>query len=247
MTEPNPTPGYYPGPGRHPGPGPSLPLGMAGTPREEMRRAVLADQIEQVEALVALDPTLAASGDDFSPILLALYRARGEALDALLEAHQPVTFFEAAALGAVDLVRQVCEDEPLVVGAYTPDGYTALHLAAFLGHTDAMRVLLDAGAEVDTYSLNEEEATPLHAASGGRHRNACALLLERGASVNAQQAKGFTPLHLVARYGDEALAQLLVLAGADPGLEADNGKDPADLAYEFEHDALADYLRMHRQ
>ena len=208
---------------------------------------MLADQTEQVEALLALDPTLAASGDDFSPILLALYRSRGESLDALVGAGQPVTFFEAAALGAADLVEQVLADEPLVVGAYTPDGFTALHLAAFLGRTDAMRVLLDHGAEVDAYSLNEEEATALHAAAGGRHRNACALLLERGASPNAQQARGYTALHLVSRYGDEGLAQLLVLAGADSGLEADNGKDPADLAYEFEHDALADYLRMHRR
>ena len=41
-----------------------------------------------------------------------------------------------------------------------------------------------------------------------------------------------------------ALAQLLVMNGASTDIETEDGKTPAELAYEFEHDEVADYLRM---
>jgi ankyrin repeat protein len=66
-----------------------------------------------------------------------------------------------------------------------------------------------------------------------------------GASPNAVQHGGWTPLHSAARNGDEAIADMLLLRGADPTRMSDDGKSAIDLAVENNHAALAGILRAH--
>ncbi len=217
------------------------------TPRQALHQAVMADHPDEVADLVAADPALAAGGHESSPLLVAIYRGRHEVIATLLAADPALTLFEAAALGVTDRVRELCTEDPPSVRAYTADGFSALHLASFFGRTETVRALLDAGANVSGITQTDDETTPLHAAAGALHPVTCQMLIDRGAPVNAQQALGFTPLHLAARYGDEELARLLVAAGADPTIESDHGKTAGDLAYEFEHDTLAAFLGRQRR
>ena len=207
--------------------------------------AILGDDGERVVELLAADPSLAAAEGEQSPILTALFRGRAEPLGALLGTRPPVNVFEAAALGIDQLVGQYCFAQPELVTASTADGYTLLHLAAYFGHVTTATLLLECGADVAAVSRDDAEGTPLHAAAAGRQHALCWLLLAHGAPVDAQQTGGFTALHAAARYGDLAIVQLLVVNGADPWLEADDGKIAADIAYEFDHDAVAAYLRTH--
>ena len=76
------------------------------------------------------------------------------------------------------------------------DGWTALHLAAFFGHVDAARILLEAGADIQAISANSLRNTPLHAATAGKHAEVALFLLEQGADPHAVDAGGYTPLRI---------------------------------------------------
>jgi ankyrin repeat protein len=205
--------------------------------------AIMADDLEAVEGMLEAEPALAHRRGEQSPVLLAVYRYRLDILRALLARHPSLDIFEAAAAGDIQAVRACIEADPAAMQAYAADGFTPLHLAAFFGHEEVARVLIDAGARVDAVTRNDMENMPLHAAAAGRHHDICALLLDRGAPVNAQQEGGFTALHAAAQHGDMALARLLAEHGAAFDAETDDGRTAADLAYEFEHDELAAYLR----
>jgi ankyrin repeat protein len=215
-----------------------------GTPSDVME-AVAAGDAERVAALVAEDPSLAmARGDDgVSALLLARYRFDRPTMDALLAADPDLDVFEAAALGRIDRLQEGLTDDPASVAAFSPDGFTALHLAAFFGKTEVTRILLDAGARVDTYTTNEFANQPLHAAAAGRHIEVCRLLLAAGADVDATQHGGYTPLHEAAQHGDVEMVELFLSAGADPTATVPDGGTPADLAESGAHRDLADRLR----
>ncbi|CAN0404144.1 unnamed protein product, partial [Hapterophycus canaliculatus] len=70
-------------------------------------------------------------------------------------------------------------------------GMTAVHLAAFHGYTDALRLLLEAGS--DPNAVCDEGETPLHTACTGGSTLCATLLLDHGANPLATDAKGLVP------------------------------------------------------
>ena len=215
-----------------------------GTPAE-MMDAVAAGDTDRVAALLAQDPALAMArgADGVSALLLARYRFDRSTTDALLAADPDLDVFEAAALGRIDRLRESLADDPAAATAMSPDGFTALHLAAFFGKTEVTRILLEAGARVDTYTTNDFANQPLHAATAGRHIEVCRLLLAAGAHIDATQHGGFTPLHEAAQQGDIELVELFLSAGADPSVSVDDRGTPADLAEAAGHHDVATRLR----
>ena len=210
----------------------------------DMMAAVAAGETEQVQAFLAQDPSLAmARGDDgVSAVLLARYRFDRPTMDALLAADPDLDIFEASAVGRMDRVRAALDDEPDAIRRLSPDGFTALHLAAFFGKPEVAKTLLDAGASVDTYTTNDFANQPLHAAAAGRHLEVCRLLLAAGADVNATQHGGYAPLHEAAQHGDVEMVELFLSAGADPALVVAEGT-PADLADAAGHPDVARRIR----
>ena len=71
-------------------------------------------------------------------------------------------------------------------------GSTPLIVAALYGSTEAARLLVKGGAEVN--AKNNEGDTPLHIAAFFCHTKIVELLLENKAAVNAKNKKGGTPL-----------------------------------------------------
>jgi ankyrin repeat protein len=211
----------------------------------EMMAAVAAGDTERVSALLADDESLAsARGEDgVSAVLLARYRFDRPTLDALLATDPELDLFEASAVGRVDRVRTNIDDDPESVHRLSPDGYSALHLAAVFGKPEIARLLLDAGAAVDRYTTNDLANQPLHAAAAGRHIEICRLLLAAGADVDATQHGGYTPLHEAAQHGDAEMVELFLSAGADPTIAVPEGGTPADLAEVAGHLDVANRLR----
>ena len=117
---------------------------------------------------------------------------------------------------------------------------TILHVAAALGHTEAIRVLLEYGAyvSVDDAKLR----TPLHEAAAGGHHSAVSTLLAAGASTLAGDNGGNRPLHVASYHGHKNVVRVLVAAGAR--LEAKNraGKTPLYLAFTGGHQDAAQVL-----
>ena len=165
---------------------------------------------------------------DISPVLADLYAGRRNEAEARAAEAGAVDVFEAAALGRTERVEELLRADPGLASAWTPDGFSALHLAAFFGGAGAARVLLEHGAEVDAVARNSMHVTPLHSAAAAREVEIARLLIEHGADVNACQEGGFTPLHAAAQNGDDALYRLLVDHGADEAAATDDGRSVAD-------------------
>ena len=79
------------------------------------------------------------------------------------------------------------------------DHYTALHLAAGMGHLDIVKLLLERGAPAVAVDDNGEQ--PLHLASHLGRTEIAQLLLDSGADPSAASNSGYTPLHMAAEQG----------------------------------------------
>ena len=86
----------------------------------------------------------------------------------------------AAGLGHVEDVAR------LLPSADAKGRHAALALAAQLGRTDVVRLLLDAGEDPNRYNPDgyHSHATPLHQAIWGKHEDVVHLLVERGARLD---------------------------------------------------------------
>jgi ankyrin repeat protein len=208
----------------------------------DLFEAISAGDEDAVRELVDATPELAGERNaaGFSPVLHALYNGRAELVEPLLDANPPLDVFDAAAVGRVRGLEELLEAEPELAKAWSPDGFTALHLAAFFGEEETARTLIDAGAEVNVVARNATiHVTPLHSAAAGSHAEIVKLLLEHGADPNAAQDGGFTPLHSAAQNDDRDSVEALLEAGADPSLANDEGETPADLAGDATRDLVA--------
>lgn len=194
--------------------------------------AITAGDADAVRQLLHEDPSLAAARDEdgLPVLLLALFHQQREAADAILAAGPELTILEAAAAGRADRVRELLAADPESIHERTPEGFTALGLAAFLGGPDAVRVLLEHGADPDDDADNPFGVRPVHAASAAHDRETMRLLLEAGADPNQRQRGGFTPLHEAAHTDDVEMARLLLEHGADATLAADDGRDARRMA-----------------
>jgi ankyrin repeat protein len=212
---------------------------------DELFSAISAGDDERVRELVEDRPERAAArGEDgLSAVLQAAYRGSTDLVDVLLDANPALDAFDAAAVGRTRGLEELLEADAELVRAWSPDGFTALHLAAFFGHADAARLLLERGADATVVARHATlKVAPLHSAAAGGHEEIVRLLLEHGADANARQEGGFTPLHSAAQNGDRGSAEALLEHGADPAAATDDGRTPRDLAAEAGHDDLVSLL-----
>jgi ankyrin repeat protein len=198
----------------------------------ELFLAITSGDVETVRRLVDDDPSLASAkdGSGLHVVLLALFNQQREAAEVLLAADPELGVLEAAGTGRADRLRELLDADPEARDVRTPEGFTPLGLAAFMGGADAVRVLLDHGADPDDDADNQFGVRPVNAAAAAHDHETMRLLLEAGADPDAQQKGGFTPLHEAAHSDDVEMARLLLEHEADPGIEADDGRDSAKLA-----------------
>jgi ankyrin repeat protein len=198
----------------------------------ELFLAITTGDVDTVRTLVSEDPALASArdGSGLPVVLLALFNQQREVADALLAADPELGVLEAAAVGRADRLEQLLEADPEARNERTPEGFTALGLAAFLGGPGTVKVLLEHGADPDDDADNQFGVRPVNAAAAAHDRESMQLLLEAGADANVQQQGGFTPLHEAAHTDDVEMARLLLDHGADPSIAADDGRDSARMA-----------------
>lgn len=185
--------------------------------------SIKAGDIEAVRAAVKDDPSVAAARDDDgrSAVRAALYVHKQEIADVLLEAKPELDVFDASAAGDVDRLTELLDSDPDLIGAFSEDGYTPLHFAAFFDRGKALRLLLDRGADVGAVARNDMAVQPLHSAVAANSREIVAALLTAGADPNAKQAGGFTPMMGAQQKEKEGdMARLLQDHGAEEAAEA---------------------------
>ena len=154
-----------------------------------------------------------------------------------------VGIFAAAAKGQTDELRSLVENDPALVNAYSPDGFTPLGLATFLGHAEAVEALLAAGADVNLTSRESMKMPPLGSAMAVQRNDIARTLIEHGADVNGKAANDLTALHTAAARGNLEAAKLLLDHGADLKATSTDGKTPLAYAEERNQPEMVAFLK----
>jgi hypothetical protein len=121
--------------------------------------------------------------------------------------------------------------------AHARNGDTALMIAAWRGKLDAVRALIDKGAEV-----NQTGWTALHYAASNGHDDVVSLLLEHYAYIDAESPNGTTPIMMAARGGHIMTVKLLLDEGADATLKNGAGLTAIDFARSGNHQDIVEGL-----
>ena len=111
-------------------------------------------------------------------------------------------------------------------------GEQALMHAAWRGHADAVKWLLDHGAQAKREPM---QWSALHYAVFAGNKEAMRLLIERGADINARSPNGSSVLMMAVYEGREELAKTLVGLGADRSVKNDWGDGALEWAMKFRH------------
>lgn len=138
-----------------------------------------------------------------------------------------IDVLQAAENGETDVLQELLCQRPDLVNCRDSDCYTPLHRASYNGHVQAIRLLLDRGA--DPHARSSEGWQPLHSAVKWGHIEAAAMLLSAGADINAQTNGGLTPAHIVSMGKDRKVIQFVIF---HPGVDLSLRNAAGELAYD---------------
>nr|Q2IBF8.1 RecName: Full=Cortactin-binding protein 2; Short=CortBP2 [Eulemur macaco macaco]ABC87445.1 cortactin-binding protein 2 [Eulemur macaco macaco] len=168
--------------------------------------------------------SLLVTASGWSPSLTPLLMSGGPAPLA----GRPTLLQQAAAQGNVTLLSMLLNEEGLDINYSCEDGHSALYSAAKNGHTDCVRLLLNAEAQVNAADKNG--FTPLCAAAAQGHFECVELLIAYDAHINHAADGGQTPLYLACKNGNKECIKLLLEAGTDRSVKTRDGWTPVHAA-----------------
>lgn len=106
---------------------------------------------------------------------------------------KPNELYTAVTSDDTQHLKECIEIEPEVVKLIDKDGCTPLIIAARDGHIEAVKLLVDTGADIEARDPDYKR-TPIAWATFHGHKHIVEYLLEHGADVNAKDAYGNAPL-----------------------------------------------------
>jgi hypothetical protein len=170
-------------------------------------------QVALAETLLDYGAALEGPGSNWqSALMTALIFGYLKTAEALARRGASLENLPAAAgLG------RLADTARLLPAADGPDRHIALALAAQHGHTEVVRLLLDAGEDPNRYNPDgyHAHATPLHHAVGFDHIETVQLLVERGARLDIRdKVYNGTPLGWANYGGRKEIAEYLESRGA---------------------------------
>jgi uncharacterized protein len=112
------------------------------------------ERLKQLDQLLQENPTLsnAREKNGVSAIFLALCRGNKTVGLAIASKKPELDIFEASALGELERLKNTVNDDPFSIFSYSPDGVTALALAAYLGQKESVEYLVGKGADLNAIS-----------------------------------------------------------------------------------------------
>ena len=156
----------------------------------------------------------------------------------------------AARHGNVPAVRALLKspdldiDEEVLEGEIEP--FTALQTAAAWQSPGVVKLLIDAGADVDKCNV-DTGTPPLHLAAENGNTTIAMLLIKAGAEVNlAEPLHGKTPLWFAVAEHHMPIVSMLVLSGADVDIAPfdDDDMSPMEMSEDMKCEGITELLRL---
>src|SRR5712691_4499499 len=220
---------------------------MLSIQTDEFLEATQKGDLSKIDQLLATNPALASSKakNGVSVILLALYYGRQDIARAIAAKKGGLDIFEASVLGKLEQVKNLIEQDRALVDTYSPDGFTPVALAAYLGQKSVTEYLIEKGANVNAMAKNATGFTALTGAVANNHVDISKILVKRGANVNHRYEGGVSPLMEACLNGNLELVNFLLENGADPSAKTEDEKSPLTFAEEKNHGEVVKALKRH--
>ena len=135
--------------------------------------------------------------------------------------------YDACRKGNLELIKQLSKVNPDTINTPNKSGYTPLIIAGYRNQLEAVKVLLDLGANVNAIS---EDGTVLTAACYKSNTALVKILLEQHADVNVKNNAGTTPLMFAIMAENEEIVKLLMENKADTQTMDNSRKSAVDFA-----------------
>lgn len=130
---------------------------------------------------------------------------------------------------APEKIKYLIEEKGMDVNVRDENGMSPLIYASFFGHDDAVKTLLDCGADVNARG-NSGVTVLMAALQNANNEQIARLLIDSGADINACDGQGLTPL-MTAVYTDSFEMTLYLLEkGANVQVKNSKGWSALDLA-----------------
>jgi len=128
-----------------------------------------------------------------SQALQALYEGDSDRARKHLRPDEQLPAYEAAAFGRIGRLQELIAEDPENANSWSPDGFTALHLAIFGGSAEAVRLLIEHGADVDALATSDiARVRPLGTAAFVGRSDLEELLLDAGADPSLPREEART-------------------------------------------------------
>jgi ankyrin repeat protein len=214
---------------------------------DEFLDAIQKGNLSKINQLLATNPALASSKakNGVSAILLALYYGHQDIAQAIAAKKGGLDIFEASVLGKLEQVKNLIGQDRALVDTYSPDGFTPVALAAYLGQKSVTEYLIENGANVNAIAKNATGFTALTGAVANNHVEIAKILVKRGANVNHRYEGGVSPLMEACLNGNLELVNFLLENGADPTAKTKDEKTPLTFAKEKNHGEVVESLKRH--
>jgi ankyrin repeat protein len=179
-----------------------------------------------------------------TPVLMAAAAGDVRVVRQLAAHGADLAAFDSSGKAALQLAALACNAPMLaaLIGAHSPlqprrnvagvDVNSALHVAIKMGSAECVRMLCDAGADVNW--LGNMGRSPLHAAAGGNHVDLLSVLLGAGAALECRDDEGATPLLTACRHGARHAMLVLAEHGAELGAMDARGRGAVHMSVDAE-------------
>ncbi len=172
------------------------------------------DDAAGLHALIESDSSALGARDDtgLTPLMHAAYRGRGAVFHAIA-GHGSEDSWDRLLLG---------ESNGLPApDAWSPDGFTPLHIAAFAQNAAGAQSLLDAGADPNVFATASfARVTPLGTCAFAGATAVARTLIRGGANAALTEVEGGSPLEAAFQNGYQDLVAVLVVALAHGDIES---------------------------